>query len=89
MNNLPFAYTYDDVYDNVDAIYDCFHVGEKNEFMLIAALSFAAELNFELGFSLKKINSLFRKCEEEHMVNMHKQMRESQTKLEVTDGTTD
>jgi hypothetical protein len=73
-------YTYKDVIPNVIAMYDCFHEEEKDEFMLIAALSFAAEINTHLGLNLKTINKLFSKCEEEFVENMFKE-------LEVTNGT--
>ncbi|CAB5217829.1 hypothetical protein UFOVP205_27 [uncultured Caudovirales phage] len=68
------SYTYEDVIPNVEAMYDCFYEKEKNEFMLIAALSFAAEINTHLGLNLKTINSLFRKCEKEFVKNMFEEV---------------
>jgi hypothetical protein len=59
------SYTYKDVIPNVEAMYDCFHQKEKAEFMLITALSFAAELNVTLGQN----NALFYQCEKDHMKN--------------------
>ena len=67
-------YTYKDVIPNVEAMYDCFHEKEKDEFMLIAALSFAAEINTHLGLNLKTINVLFRECEKEFVKNMLKEL---------------
>ena len=67
-------YSYKDVIPNVESMYDCFSLKEKDEFMLIAALSFAAEINAHLGLNLKTINQLFRKCEEEFVKNMIEEM---------------
>ena len=68
------SYTYKDVIPNVEAMYDCFSLKEKDEFMLIAALSFAAEINTHLGLNLKTINSLFSQCEKDHMKNVFKNL---------------
>jgi hypothetical protein len=76
------TYTYKDVIPNVDAMYDLFWEDEKTEFMLIAALSFAAELNTSLGLNLKTINDLFSQCEKDRLKNIFEE-------LEVTNGTTD
>ena len=75
-------YTYKDVIPNVEAMYDLFWENEKAEFMLIAALSFAAELNGNLGLNLKTINALFKQCEKDLVKNMFEE-------LENTNGTTD
>jgi len=64
------TYTYKDVIPNVEAIYDCFIEDEKAEFMLIAALSFAAEINTHLGLNLKTINALFSQCEKDYIKNV-------------------
>ena len=74
-------YTYKDVIPNVEAMYDCFSLKEKDEFMLIAALSFAAEINSHLGLNLKTINVLFSQCEKDYVKNIFKE-------LEATNGTT-
>jgi len=74
-------YTYEDVISNVESMYDCFSLEEKDEFMLIAALSFAAEINSHLGLNLKTINALFSQCEKDYVKNIFKE-------LEVTNGTT-
>jgi hypothetical protein len=75
-------YTYKDVIPNVEAMYDLFCEDEKDEFMLIAALSFAAEINSHLGLNLKTINALFSQCEKDYFKNIIEE-------LEVTDGTTE
>ena len=64
------SYTYKDVIPNVEAMYDLFLEDEKEEFMLIAALSFAAEINTHLGLNLKTINNLFRQCEKDYVKNV-------------------
>jgi hypothetical protein len=46
-------------------MYDCFHQKEKAEFMLITALSFAAELNVTLGLNLKTIGGHMKNVFEE------------------------
>jgi len=71
------TYTYKDVIPNVEAMYDLFFENEKDEFMLIAALSFAAEINSHLGLNLKTINQLFRKCEKEFVQNMIEKAEEA------------
>jgi len=64
------SYTYKDVIPNVEAMYDLFLEDEKEEFMLIAALSFAAEINIHLGLNLKTINNLFSQCEKDYLKNV-------------------
>jgi hypothetical protein len=72
-------YTYKDVIPNVESMYDLFREDEKDEFMLIAALSFAAEINSHLGLNLKIINALFSQCEKDYLKNIFEE-------LEVTNG---
>jgi hypothetical protein len=74
------SYTYKDVIPNVEAMYDCFSLHEKDEFMLIAALSFAAEINSHLGLNLKTINVLFRECEKEFFKNMFEELKKNETR---------
>ena len=74
------TYTYDDVESYVEDMYSAFWEESSREFMLICALALAAELNFGLGLSFKKINTIFKECEQAYLKSLsdeHQKEREA------------
>ena len=59
-------YDYSDIDDYVCDMFSCFE-SESDELILTCALALAASVNISLGFSLKRINTLFKESELAHL----------------------